>query len=203
MMVETKIIYGEGYIYDYLGDFKFKISPLSFYQVNPIQTEKLYNKAIEYANLKGNETIFDLYCGIGTIGIFASKNVKKLYGIETIEEAIEDAKINAKLNNVKNAEFFVGDVEKALPEFINKRNIKPDVVFLDPPRKGCDKIALNTILDIEPKKIVYISCNPATLGRDLKILENKYGLKKLAICDMFAFTSHVEVCALLELKNCQ
>ena len=200
---ETKIIHGEGYIYDYLGDFKFKISPLSFYQVNPIQTEKLYNKAIEYANLKGNETIFDLYCGIGTIGIFASKNVKKLYGIETIEEAIEDAKINAKLNNVKNAEFFVGDVEKALPEFINKRNIKPDVVFLDPPRKGCDKIALNTILDIEPKKIVYISCNPATLGRDLKILENKYGLKKLAICDMFAFTSHVEVCALLELKSCQ
>ena len=129
--------------------------------------------------------------------------MKKLYGIETIEEAIEDAKINAKLNNVKNAEFFVGDVEKALPEFINKRNIKPDVVFLDPPRKGCDKIALNTILDIEPKKIVYISCNPATLGRDLKILENKYGLKKLAICDMFAFTSHVEVCALLELKNCR
>ena len=200
---ETKIIHGEGYIYDYLGDFKFKISPLSFYQVNPIQTEKLYNKAIEYANLKGDETIFDLYCGIGTIGIFASKNVKKLYGIETIEEAIEDAKINAKLNNVKNAEFFVGDVEKALPEFINKRNIKPDVVFLDPPRKGCDKIALNTILDIEPKKIVYISCNPATLGRDLKILENKYGLKKLAICDMFAFTSHVECCALLELKNCR
>ena len=198
---ETKILYGKGYIYDYLGDFKFKISPLSFYQVNSVQTEKLYSKAIEYANLTGNETIFDLYCGIGTIGIFASRNVKKTYGIETIKEAIEDAKINAKLNNIENAEFFAGDVEKALPEFIKKRNIKPDVVFVDPPRKGCDKVALETLMQIEPKKIIYISCNPATLGRDLKILEDKYELRKLAICDMFGFTSHVECVSLLTLKN--
>lgn len=198
---KTKILYGEGYIYDYLGEFKFKISPLSFYQVNPIQTEKLYNKAIEYAELSGNETIFDLYCGIGTIGIFASKNAKKLYGIETIPEAIEDAKNNAKLNNIENAEFFVGDVEKALPEFIKKRNIKPDAVFVDPPRKGCDKTALETIMQIEPNKIIYVSCNPATLGRDLKILEEKYELKKLAICDMFPFSKHVECVTVLQLKQ--
>ena len=150
---ENEVLYGDGYIYDYLGEFKFKISPMSFYQVNPIQTEKLYSKAIEYAELSGNETVFDLYCGIGTIGIFASKNVKRLYGIETVPEAIEDAWQNAKANNLENAEFFVGDVEKTLPEFIKERNINPDVVFLDPPRKGCDKTALDTLLQIKPKKM--------------------------------------------------
>lgn len=197
---ENEILYGSGYIYDYLGDFKFKISPMSFYQVNPIQTEKLYNKAIEFAELTGKETVFDLYCGIGTIGIFASKKIKKLYGIETISQAINDAKENAKINNIKNAEFFVGDVEKTLPKFIEERNIVPDVVFLDPPRKGCDKTALQTILDIKPTRIVYVSCNPATLARDLKILEIKYNLKDLAICDMFPFTSHVECVTVLNLK---
>ena len=197
---ENKVLYGDGYIYDYLGDFKFKISPMSFYQVNPVQTEKLYSKAIEYADLTGGETIFDLYCGIGTIGIFASKKAGKLYGIETIKEAIEDAKENAIINKIENAEFFVGDVENALPEFIKKRNIKPDVVFIDPPRKGCDKLALDTIKKIEPKRIVYISCNPATLARDLKILEEKYELKNISICDMFPFTSHVECVSVLNLK---
>lgn len=197
---ETEIIFGEGYIYDILGDFKFKISPMSFYQVNPIQTEKLYSKAVEYANLSGTETVFDLYCGIGTIGIFASKKVKKLYGIETIPEAIEDAWQNAKINNLQNAEFFVGDVEKTLPEFIKERNILADVVFVDPPRKGCDKTALDTLLKIEPKKIVYISCNPATLARDLKILEEKYEIKNISICDMFPFTHHIEVVTILKLK---
>ncbi|MGN1299046.1 MAG: 23S rRNA (uracil(1939)-C(5))-methyltransferase RlmD [Candidatus Scatovivens sp.] len=197
---ENKVIYGEGYIYDYLGDFKFKISPMSFYQVNPIQTEKLYSKAVEYANLTEKETIFDLYCGIGTIGIFASKNVEKLYGIETVPQAIEDAKENAKLNNIKNSEFFVGDVEKTLPEFIKQRNIKPDVVFIDPPRKGCDKTALETIINIEPKRIVYVSCNPATLARDIKILEEKYELKDVSICDMFPFSHHIECVSLLCLK---
>ena len=200
---KTEIIFGEGYIYDYLGNFKFKISPMSFYQVNPIQTQKLYEKAVEYAKLTGEETIFDLYCGIGTIGIFASKNVKKLYGIEVIPQAIEDAKENAKINGINNAEFFVGDVEKILPELISKRNLKADVIFIDPPRKGCDKVALDTILKVEPKKIVYISCNSATLARDLKILEEKYEIKEVTPVDMFCFTSHVEVCALLELKNCQ
>ena len=197
---ENKVLFGDGFIYDYLGEFKFKISPMSFYQVNPIQTEKLYGKAVEYANLTGNETVFDLYCGIGTIGIFASKNVKKLYGIETVPEAIEDAWQNAKANNLENAEFFVGDVEKTLPEFIKERNITPDVVFVDPPRKGCDKTALDTLLEIKPKRIVYVSCNPATLARDLKILEEKYDLKDVSICDMFPFTSHIESIAKLELK---
>ena len=197
---KNKVLFGNGYIYDYLGEFKFKISPMSFYQVNPIQTEKLYGKAVEYANLNGNETVFDLYCGIGTIGIFASKNVKNLYGIETIPEAIEDAWQNAKENNLENAEFFVGDVEKTLPEFIRERKINPDVVFVDPPRKGCDKTALDTLLQIEPKRIVYVSCNPATLARDLKILEEKYNIEKLSICDMFPFTHHIESIASLVLK---
>ena len=197
---KNEILFGDGYIYDYIGDYKFKISPMSFYQVNPIQTEKLYSKAVEYAELTGKETVFDLYCGIGTIGIFASKKVGKLYGIETVPEAIEDAKQNAKLNNIENAEFFVGDVEKTLPEFIKQRKIKPDVVFLDPPRKGCDKTALETILQIKPEKIVYVSCNPATLARDLKILEEKYELKDISICDMFPYTYHVESVAVMCLK---
>ncbi len=197
---KNKVLFGNGYIYDYLGEFKFKISPMSFYKVNPIQTEKLYGKAVEYANLNGNETVFDLYCGIGTIGIFASKNVKNLYGIETIPEAIEDAWQNVKENNLENAEFFVGDVEKTLPEFISERKINPDVVFVDPPRKGCDKTALDTLLQIESKRIVYVSCNPATLARDLKILEEKYNIEKLSICDMFPFTHHIESIASLVLK---
>ena len=198
---ENYVLYGDGYIYDYLGDFKFKISPMSFYQVNPVQTEKLYSKAVEYAKLTGEETVFDLYCGIGTIGIFASKKVKKLYGIETVPEAIKDAKENAKLNDIQNAEFFVGDVEKTLPEFIKQKNIKPDVVFVDPPRKGCDRTALETLLEIKAKKIVYVSCNPATLGRDLKILEKEYNVNEISICEMFPFTHHVECCVLLEIKK--
>lgn len=193
----NEIIFGDGYITDILLGKKFKISNMSFYQVNPVQTEKLYAKAIEYAELSGNETVFDLYCGIGTIGICSSDKAGKLFGIETIPEAIEDAKQNAKLNGIENSEFFVGDVEKTLPEFIKQRNVKPDLVFVDPPRKGCDKTALDTLLEIKPKKIVYVSCNPATLGRDLKILEEEYELKKLAICDMFAWTGHVESIALL------
>ena len=197
---KTEIIFGDGYIEDYIGKFKFKISPRSFYQVNPVQTEKLYSKAVEYAGLTGEETIFDLYCGIGTIGIFASDNVKKIYGIETIKEAIDDAKENAKINGVNNSEFFVGDVEKVLPEFIKERNITADVIFIDPPRKGCDNTALETILNIEPKKIVYVSCNPASLARDLKTLEEKYKIEKLAICDMFPFTHHVECVTSLKLK---
>ena len=197
---ENIVLFGEGNIHDYIGEYKFKISPMSFYQVNPVQTEKLYGKAVEYANLTGNETVYDLYCGIGTIGIFASKNVKKLYGIETVPEAIEDAKFNAKLNNIENAEFFVGDVENVLPKFIKETDELPDVVFVDPPRKGCDKTALETLLEIEPKKIVYVSCNPATLARDVKILEEKYELKKVSLVDMFPFTHHVECVSVLELK---
>ena len=198
--MENVVLYGDGYIYDYLGDCKFKISPMSFYQVNPIQTEKLYQTAVDFAELTGDDTIFDLYCGIGTIGIFASKNVKKIYGIETIPQAIEDAKNNAKLNNIENAEYFVGDVEEALPKFIKENNVTPDVIFVDPPRRGCDKTALDTLLNIESNKIVYVSCNPATLGRDLKILEEKYDIKKIAICDMFPFTYHAECVSVLYRK---
>jgi 23S rRNA (uracil1939-C5)-methyltransferase len=182
---KLQVIYGDGYIFDYLGNKKFKISPLSFYQVNPIQTEKLYSKAVEFAELSGKEIVFDLYCGIGTIGIFASDKVKFLYGIETIPQAIQDAKQNAKLNNIENAEFFVGDVEKTLPEFLEKREVNPDVVFLDPPRKGCEKTALQTLLKIKPERIVYVSCNPATLARDLFFLQEEYEIKEIAICDMF------------------
>ena len=197
----NETIYGDGYIYDNLLGFNFKISNMSFYQVNPVQTEKLYSKAIEYAELTGEETIFDLYCGIGTIGICASKKAKKLYGIETVKEAIIDAKENAKINNIENAEFFVGDVEEKLPKLLEERNITPDVVFVDPPRKGCDRTALETLLKLEPKKIVYISCNPATLARDLKILEEKYSVKEAIPVDMFPFTSHVEVISVLKLKR--
>lgn len=197
---KNKIIFGNGYIYDILGDYKFKISPLSFYQVNPLQTEVLYNKAIEYANLTGKETIFDLYCGIGTIGIFASAKAKRVYGIEVIPDAIEDAKENAKINGVENTEFFVGEVEKILPELIEKRNISADVAFIDPPRKGCDIVTIETLLKIKPKRIVYVSCNPATLTRDIKLLEEKYELKQVQPVDMFPYTSHVETISVLQFK---
>lgn len=195
------VLFGDGYIYDELLGFKFKISPMSFYQVNPTQTEKLYATAIEGAKLNGDEKIFDLYCGIGTIGICASKKIKKLYGIETIPQAIEDAKRNAKENGIENAEFFVGDVEKTLPEFIEKNKVDADVIFIDPPRKGCDKVALDTILKVSPKKVVYVSCNPATLARDLKILSERYEIGEVTPVDMFPFTGHVECCSVLYLKN--
>lgn len=198
---KNEILFGDGYITDILLGKKFKISNLSFYQVNPIQTEKLYAKAIEYADLTGNETVLDLYCGIGSIGICCSDRVKKLLGIETIPEAIENAKENAVLNGVKNSEFFVGNVEETLPELLKQRKLVVDCVFVDPPRKGCDRAALESLLQIKAKKIVYVSCNPATLGRDLKVLEEKYEVGKVAVCDMFGWTSHVECVAVLQIKQ--
>ena len=198
---KNEVLYGDGYIEDELLGFKFQISPMSFYQVNPIQTEKLYSTAIKGANLTGKEIIFDLYCGIGTIGICASKYAKKLYGIETIKEAIADAKENARINNIENANFLVGDVENELPKLIERENIKPDVVFIDPPRKGCEKTAIETLLKLRPKKIVYISCNPATLARDLKLLEEQYEIKEITPVDMFPFTSHTESISVLNLKQ--
>lgn len=200
---ENTILYGDGYITDKLGEYTFKISTLSFYQINPIQTEKLYNLGIEKADLTGNEIVLDLYCGIGTIGIFASKKAKKVYGIEIIEQAIEDAKENAKINHIKNIEFHVGDVEKVLGLILEKEKVKPDVIFVDPPRKGLDNTTVENILKVKPKKIVYISCNPATLMRDLSRMEEAYDIKEITPVDMFPYTSHVECCALLELKNCQ
>jgi len=192
-------LYGNGYIQDKLGEYTFNISPLSFYQVNPIQAEKLYNIGVEAAGITKQDIVFDLYSGIGTITIFMSKYAKKVYGVEIIEQAIEMAKENAKINNVDNTEFIAGDVEEVLEELIGKRNINPDIVMVDPPRKGLDNTSINNLLKVSPKKIVYISCNPATLVRDLAKLEEKYEIKKIIPVDMFPFTSHVECVAVLNL----
>ena len=194
-------LYGDGYITDILGDFTFKISPLSFYQVNPVQAEALYNIGVEEAGITNEDIVFDLYCGIGTITIFMSKFAKKVYGIEIVEEAIEMAKENAHINNVNNTEFIAGDVQVILDDLINNKNIIPDIVMIDPPRKGLDKNSIDNILKIRPKKLVYISCNPATLVRDLALLEADYEVKKIKPVDMFPFTSHVECCSVLKLKE--
>ena len=198
---ENVNLYGNGYIEDLLGDFKFKISPLSFYQVNPIQAEKLYNIGVEMAEITKEDTVFDLYCGIGTISLFMSKFAKKVYGVEIVKEAIDMAKDNAIINGVDNVEFYAGDVEIILDELINKNSVKADIVMLDPPRKGLDKFSINNILKIKPKKIVYISCNPATLVRDLASFEQFYDISQIVPVDMFPFTSHVECVALMGRKD--
>ena len=194
-------LYGNGYIEDILGDYKFKISPLSFYQVNPIQAEKIYQIGVEAASISKKDTVFDLYCGIGTISIFMAKYAKKVYGIEIVEEAIKDAKENAKINHINNTEFISGDVEKTLDELINNKKIVPDVIMIDPPRKGIDNKSIENILKVSPNKIVYISCNPATLVRDLAKLEEKYNVKKIKPADMFPYSKHVEVITSLEIKK--
>lgn len=193
-------IFGNGYIYDKLGNYTFKISPLSFYQINPIQTEKLYALALQAAKLTGNEIVFDLYCGIGTIGIYMANKAKKVYGIEIVEDAIKDAKENCKINNITNAEYYAGDTEKLLTDLIENKKIKPDVIVVDPPRKGLDNTTVENILKIKPTRLVYVSCNPATLIRDLSKLEGEYEIKEIQPVDMFPFTSHVECCAVLYLK---
>ncbi len=193
-------MYGKGYIEDKLGELTFKISPLSFYQVNPIQAEKLYTIGVESANVTKEDTVFDLYCGIGTISLFMAKYAKKVYGIEIVKQAVEDAAQNAKMNGIENAEFIAGDVEEVLDDLINNKKIIPDIVMVDPPRRGLDKTSIQNILKIKPKKLVYISCNPATLVRDLKELEESYEINNIKPVDMFPFTSSVECCALLELK---
>ena len=195
--LESKTLWGEDTISDYIGDFRFNISPLSFFQVNPIQTEVLYGKALEYANLTGNEEVFDAYCGTGTITLFLSQKAKKVYGVEIIPQAIDNAWINAKENKVENVEFFVGESEVVIPDLINK-GVKADVVVVDPPRKGCDKKLLDAITNIDAKKIVYVSCDPSTLGRDLAILEeNGYKTLEVQPVDMFPNTAHIENVALL------
>ena len=194
---ENETIYGNGYIYDILGDYKFKISPLSFYQTNPVQTELLYNLVLEKAELTGNEIVFDLFCGIGTIGIFMAKRAKKVYGIEVIEDAIKDAKENAKINNINNIEFYAGKVEEVLKTL----SINPDVIVIDPPRKGCEQSTIETILKLKPNKIIYVSCNPATLARDLEMLRKCYNVNEVQPVDMFPFTSHVECVTVLYAKE--
>lgn len=181
-------IYGNGYITDKLGEYIFKIMPLSFYQVNPIQTKKLYEIAVKGAKINKEDIVFDLYCGIGTISIFMSKYANKVYGIEIVNEAIEAAKENAIMNKIENAEFIAGDVENVLDNLINKKNIIPDIVMIDPPRRGLDKRSIENLLKIEPKRLVYISCNPATLIRDLVVLESKYIIEFIKPVDMFPFT---------------
>lgn len=194
-------IYGDGYITDILGDYTFKISPLSFYQVNPVQAELLYNIGIESAQLTKDDVVLDLYCGIGTISIFMSQYCKKVYGIEIVKEAIDMANENAELNNIKNVQFFTGSVEIVLDKLINEQNIIPSVVMVDPPRKGLDNVSINNILKVLPNRLVYISCNPATLVRDLHILESKYSIKSIKPVDMFPWTSHVECAAMIQLKK--
>ena len=194
---ENVNLYGNGYITDILGDYKFKISPMSFYQTNPVQTEVLYNIAIEKSNLTGEETVFDLYCGIGTISIFLAKHSKKVYGIEIVEQAINDAKENARINGVENVEFYAGDVESTFDRILRENNVKPNVICVDPPRKGLDGTTLKNIIEIKPEKVIYISCNPATLARDLKALEKEYDIKEIQPVDMFPFTGHVECVAVL------
>lgn len=201
MGMENQILYGTGYIKDKLGNFTFNISPLSFYQINPIQTEKLYNLAIQKANLTKQDIVLDLYCGIGTIGSFVSPYVKQVYGIEIVEQAITDAKENAKQNSIKNIEFYCGDVEEILETVLEKKNINPNVIFVDPPRKGLDNNTINNIIKLKPERFIYISCNPATLVRDLVKLGEVYDIKEIQPIDMFPFTTHVECCSVLYLKN--
>ncbi len=197
----NEVIYGDGYIYDILGQYKFKISPLSFYQVNPIQTEILYNTAMNFENKNEKSIALDLYCGIGTIGIFASKYFKKVYGIEIVEEAIKNAKENAQINNIKNIEFYAGDVEKLLPEILEKEKIKPNTIFVDPPRKGLDNNTTRVLNELEAEQIIYISCNPATLARDLKILSDKYEIKEVQPVDMFPYTRAHRKCSSTTIKT--
>lgn len=191
-------LWGSRTIKDNIGDVTFSISPLSFYQVNPVQTKKLYGLAVEYADLKGQETVWDLYCGIGTISLFMAKSAKQVYGVEIIPQAIEDAKANAELNHITNAEFFVGKAEEVLPEKYASEGIYADVIVVDPPRKGCDEKCLETMLKMQPERIVYVSCDSATLARDLKILcGGGYELKRVRAVDQFPHTTHTEVCVKL------
>ena len=195
-------LYGPGYITDFIGDVQYRISPLSFYQVNPVQTERLYGTALEYAGLTGNETVWDLYCGIGTISLFLAQKAQKVYGVEIIPQAIEDARANAALNGMENVEFFVGKAEEVLPEQYEKNQVYADVIVVDPPRKGCDSVCLDTIVKMGPKKVVYVSCDSATLARDLKYLcERGYEVKKVRAVDMFPGSVHTECCVKLERRE--
>ena len=198
----TRTLWGTSYIEDKIRDIIFRISPQSFYQVNPVQTEKLYGLALEYAGLTGKENVWDLYCGIGTISLFLAAKAKKVYGVEIVPQAIEDAKENARINGITNAEFYVGKAEEVLPEQYEKNQVYAEVIVVDPPRKGCDEVCLSTMLKMQPERIVYVSCDSATLARDLKILcEGGYELKKVRPVDQFGHTTHVETVVLLSQQH--
>ncbi|MCR5208606.1 MAG: 23S rRNA (uracil(1939)-C(5))-methyltransferase RlmD [Lachnospiraceae bacterium] len=202
---EYHTVYGKDTIKDRIGGLEFNISPLSFYQVNPVQTEKLYSTALEFADLKGDEVVWDLYCGIGTISLFLAKHAKKVCGVEIVPQAIDDAKNNAKENGISNAEFYVGAAEEILPAYYENNSddmTHPDVVVVDPPRKGLDEKCIETIVKMTPERVVYVSCDPATLARDIRIFaENGYVLKRVRACDMFPQTVHVETVVLLIRKK--
>ena len=204
-----RLLWGQEFITDYIGEIKYQISPLSFYQVNPVQTEKLYGLALDYAGLTGNETVWDLYCGIGTISLFLAKKAKQVYGVEIVPQAIDDARNNAKINDITNAEFYVGKAEEVLPEYYkeyekthNGETAHADVIVVDPPRKGCEESLLQTIVDMQPEKVVYVSCDSATLARDVKFLRAKgYELKDVTPVDQFPHTVHVETVCLMSRKE--
>ena len=203
VIMGTEIInlYGPGYITDKIGNIEYRISPLSFYQVNPVQTERLYGTALEFADLSGGETVWDLYCGIGTISSFLAQKAGKVYSVEIIPEEIDDSLSNAERNGIKNVEFFVGKAEEVLPEQYEKNQVYADVIVVDPPRKGCDSVCLDTILKMAPKKVVYVSCDSSTLARDVKYLcENGYEVKRVRPVDMFPMSGHVETVCRLDLK---
>ena len=195
-------LYGPGFITDYIGNVKYQISPLSFYQVNPVQTERLYQTALEYAGLNGGEVVWDLYCGIGTISLFLAQKAKKVYGVEIVPQAIDDARENAKINGFENVEFFVGKAEEVLPQQYEKNQVYADVIVVDPPRKGCDEVCLSTIVKMAPKRVVYVSCDSATLARDVKYLgEHGYRVERVRGCDMFPNSGHIETVIALHRKN--
>lgn len=200
----TATLWGESFITDYIGNIRYQISPPSFYQVNPRQTERLYQTVLEFAGLTGTEVVWDLYCGIGTISLFLAQNAGSVYGVEIVPQAVEDAKVNARINGIGNVEFFTGAAEELVPRKCRDSSgmMAADVVVLDPPRKGCDATLLDTIAELAPQRIVYVSCDPATLARDARYLcENGYRLERARGCDMFPETVHVETCVLLSHKN--
>ncbi|NCC16767.1 MAG: 23S rRNA (uracil(1939)-C(5))-methyltransferase RlmD [Clostridia bacterium] len=191
-------LWGKSTIGDTLGGITFEISPLSFYQVNPVQTEILYSKAVEMACLQGDETVLDLYCGIGTISLFFAKKAKKVFGVEIVPEAVVDAKKNAERNGITNVSFEVGAAEEVIPRLYQDQGITADIIVVDPPRKGCDQVLLDTIASIAPKKLVYVSCNPATLARDVAVLsESGFQVMDVQVVDQFPMTVHVETIALI------
>ncbi|MBC5636286.1 MULTISPECIES: 23S rRNA (uracil(1939)-C(5))-methyltransferase RlmD [Ornithinibacillus] len=195
---KTKVLWGQEYIYDSIGSIRFAISAKSFYQVNPTQTKRLYEKALEYAAIGEEDTVIDAYCGIGTISLFLAQKAKKVYGVEVVPEAIEDARVNAKLNGMTNTEFEVGTAEEVMPRW-KEEGLKPDVIVVDPPRKGCDEGLLNAMIEMGPKRIVYVSCNPSTLARDLRVLEDGgYETKEVQPVDMFPQSMHIESVVWLE-----
>ena len=195
---EVTHLCGPGYITDRIGEVSYRISPLSFYQVNPVQTRKLYETALEFAGLEGGETVWDLYCGIGTISLFLAQKAKKVCGVEIVPQAIQDARENARLNGMENVEFFVGKAEEVLPEQYERNHMRADVIVVDPPRKGCDERCLETIVKMQPRRLVYVSCDSATLGRDVKYLrEHGFELTRARGCYMFAWTVHCETVVLM------